>query len=113
MKEEQRELVAKLFEVCPEAQEAQNLVQRFQQIVRGRKADEFDAWLGDVAQSELPELKSFACTLGKDAAVRAALSSQWSNGQTEGHVNRLKMIKRMMYGRANLDLLRQRVLHTV
>jgi transposase len=45
------------------------------------------------------------------SAVRAALTSEWSNGQTEGQVNRLKLIKRQMYGRAKLDLLRQRVLH--
>jgi transposase len=45
-------------------------------------------------------------------AVMAALSSQWSNGQTEGQINRLKMLKRQMYGRANFDLLRARVLHT-
>jgi len=113
LKDEQRNLLSKLFEVCPETQTAQRLVQRFQQIVTGRRADEFDAWLADVAESKLPELESFAGTLGKDAAVRAALSSKWSNGQTEGQVNRLKMIKRMMYGRANLDLLRARVLHAV
>lgn len=113
LKDEQRLLLTKLFEVCPEAQTAQSLARRFQQIVTGRKDDEFDAWLADVARSKLPEFKSFACTLGKDGAVRAALTSPWSNGQCEGHVNRLKMIKRMMYGRANPDLLRAKVLHTV
>jgi len=46
-----------------------------------------------------------------EAAVRAAASSKWSNGQTEGQVNRLKMMKRQMYGRANFDLLRARVLN--
>ena len=45
------------------------------------------------------------------AAVRAGLTLPWSNGQTEGQVNRLKMLKRQMYGRANIDLLRQRVLY--
>ncbi|MDQ3649319.1 MAG: transposase [Acidobacteriota bacterium] len=88
-------------------------MQRFQQIVTGRKADDLDAWLEDVAQRKLPELASFANTLGKGGAVRAALTSQWSNGQVEGHVNRLKMIKRMMYERAKPDLLRARVLHAV
>jgi transposase len=54
----------------------------------------------------------FSNSLMKDeAAVRAGLSSEWSSGQVEGHVNRLKMIKRQMYGRANFDLLRARVLH--
>jgi len=113
LKEDQRRMLTKLREVCPEARTAQRIVRRFQQIVTTREADEFDAWLADVAESKLPELVSFANTLGKDAAVRAALSSEWSNGQTEGQVNRLKMIKRMMYGRANFDLLRARVLHAV
>ena len=50
--------------------------------------------------------------LTSEAAVRAALSEPWSNGQTEGQVHRLKLIKRQMYGRANFDLLRLRVIHT-
>lgn len=113
LKDDQRLLLTKLFETCPKAQTAQSLVRRFQQLVTGRKSAEFDVWLKDVAQSKLPELESFACTLGKDAAVRAALGSPWSNGQVEGQVNRLKMIKKMMYGRANLDLLRARVLYAI
>ncbi len=57
-------------------------------------------------------LQSFATRIDQDyAAVRAALETQWSNGQTEGQINRLKLLKRQMYGRANFDLLRQRVLY--
>jgi transposase len=59
----------------------------------------------------VPELQSFAAGLRRDkAAVMAALSLPYSNGQVEGQVNRIKLIKRTMYGRANFDLLRQRVL---
>ena len=59
-------------------------------------------------------LKSFANGLRSDlAAVRNALSMPWSNGQVEGQINRLKFIKRQMYGRAKLDLLRKRVLYRV
>jgi hypothetical protein len=59
------------------------------------------------------QVRSFAAGLRRDGeAVMTALSSEWSNGQTEGQINRLKMIKRQMYGRANFDLLRARVLHT-
>ncbi len=58
-------------------------------------------------------LKQFAKGIKQDlAAVTNALSLPWSNGQTEGQVNRLKLIKRQMYGRANFDLLRKRVLAT-
>ena len=55
----------------------------------------------------------FAAGIERDyAAVRAALSLPWSNGQTEGQVTRLKLVKRQMYGRAKFDLLRQKVLHS-
>jgi transposase len=58
-------------------------------------------------------MRQYAAGLVKDlSAVRAALTCPWSNGQTEGQVNRLKLVKRQMYGRANFDLLRQRFLRT-
>ncbi len=58
------------------------------------------------------ELRSLATGIYRDFdAVRAALTMEYSNGQTEGKVNKLKYIKRQMYGRAEFDLLRQRVLH--
>jgi transposase len=64
-------------------------------------------------QSGLPALKGFARGLRLDnAAVAAALSSPWSQGQVEGQITRLKLLKRHMYGRAKFDLLRLRVLHT-
>jgi transposase len=57
------------------------------------------------------EMRGFARSLRRDlAAVRAAFTLPWSNGQTEGHVNRLKYLKRQMYGRASVELLRLRVL---
>jgi transposase len=60
----------------------------------------------------VPEIRSFAVGLRQEyAAVAAALQYPWSNGPVEGHVNRLKTIKRQMYGRANVDLLQLRVLH--
>ena len=66
-----------------------------------------------VTKSQIPEFENFVKVLQKDeAAVRAAVSWEWSNGQTEGQVNRLKMLKRQMYGRANFDLLRARVLNS-
>ena len=66
-------------------------------------------WLEATAAAELG---GFVTGLRQDeAAVRAAIAEPWSNGQVEGQVNRLKLIKRSMYGRAKFDLLRQRVLH--
>jgi transposase len=71
-----------------------------------------DGWLCTADESGIPELAEFAGGLRLDrAAVDAMLTTDLTNGQTEGQVNRLKMIKRAMYGRAKFDLLRQRVLH--
>ena len=64
-----------------------------------------------MSRCNAPEMRSFASSLQSDLdAVRAAFTMPWSNGQTEGHVNRLKFLKRQMYGRASLELLRLRVL---
>ncbi len=109
--EEQRQLIA-LRHCCSVAARVYPLAQRFVQIVRVGQADELDGWLQEAQASSLKHLAAFADGLQRDyAAVRAALSYEWSNGQTEGQVNRLKCIKRQMYGRAKFDLLRLRVLY--
>ncbi len=83
----------------------------FAQIVRERLVDQFDAWLQAALQSPLLELRRFARGIQRDYdAVLAALRLPWSNGLLEGHVNRLKFLKRQMFGRAKFDLLRLRVL---
>lgn len=92
---------------------AHGIVQRFQQMVRTRQIVLLDAWLEAAQTSGIPELHPFAKGLQQDdAAVRAALEHVASNGQTDGQVNRLKLMKRQGYGRANFDLLRKRVLAT-
>ena len=74
---------------------------------RTRDATSLIDWLARTDASRLPEVRSFAAGIRRDrGAVEAALTSPWSNGQTEGQVNRLKALKRQMYGRAKLDLLR-------
>lgn len=84
---------------------------RFQELVRIRDAAAFDEWLSET-ETLSPKHKNFVKGLRQDyAAVRAALETDWSNGQTEGQVNRLKLLKRQMYGRAKFDLLRARVLY--
>ena len=71
-----------------------------------------EAWLRDARACGVPAVETFAAGLEQDgAAVDAALSSPWSNGQTEGQINRLKVLKRQMYGRAKLDLLEKRFLY--
>jgi len=89
---------------------AYDLAQYFQKMVRERLSNEFDAWLSLAEKSIAPKIRNFAIGLKRDyKAVKMGLSHPLSNGQTEGQVNRLKLIKRKMYGRANLDLLKQRV----
>jgi Transposase and inactivated derivatives len=87
------------------------LTETFVQMMRQRTSNELQTWIETVLTSGLPDLKRFATGLQQDAAVRAAFELPYSNGQTEGQVTRLKLLKRQMYGRAKLDLLRQRVLH--
>lgn len=75
--------------------------------------DKLTAWGQEVAASDLPELQTFAAGLRRDwAAVSAGVTLPWSSGKVEGHVNRIKMLKRQMFGRAKPDLLRKRVLLT-
>ncbi|MCL4732909.1 ISL3 family transposase [Patescibacteria group bacterium] len=101
-----------LCRICPEIATAYELVQRFGTLIRQRQAHRLDSWLTEAHSSSLSQLKTFASGLLKDYdAIRAALELEWSNGQVEGQVNRLKVIKRDMYGRAKFDLLRLRVLH--
>ena len=101
-----------LLDAEPTFREVQQLVAGFETLVRRRDAPGLVAYLGRADASSVPEVRSFATGLRRDrAAVDAALSSPWSNGQTEGQINRLKVLKRQMYGRAKLDLLEKRFLY--
>jgi transposase len=112
LKPEEEAYRVALQALSPLADAAQGLAQRFVNMVRDRDAQALDAWLADATASTVPELQRFAGSLRRDyAAVSAALKLPWSNGQVEGQVNRLKLIKRQMFGRAKLGLLRLRVLH--
>jgi transposase len=91
--------------------EAVGLLEGFAAAVRKQPGASLGRWQEAVAHSGCAEMKRFAEGIKHDKAVEAALEEPWSNGQVEGQVNRLKLIKRQMFGRANLDLLRCRVLH--
>ena len=96
---------------APQVANALERVETFSRIVQTRDQASFAAWLTATADCGIPELRGFAGGIRRDqAAVEAALTSPWSNGQTEGQINRLKTLKRQMYGRAKLDLLQQRFL---
>jgi len=88
------------------------LVEQFQQMVRRQQVANLDPWLEACAVQAASEIQTFATGIRQDgAAVRAALTLPYSNGPVEGQITRLKLLKRQMYGRAKLDLLRQRVVH--
>jgi hypothetical protein len=85
---------------------------RFRGILRSKDIQKFGVWLNDAQQSGIYAMQRFARTLRRDLdAVTNALTEGWSNGQTEGHINRLKTLKRAMYGRASTELLRARMCH--
>jgi transposase len=89
-----------------------SLSQELAATVRERRPERLDGWLGGAATSDFPDIRRFANGIRRDyAAVRAALELPWNQGPVEGQITRLKLIKRQMYGRAKLDLLRRRVLH--
>jgi transposase len=112
LKEKELESLRLLRQAHPHIEMAYQLVEMFLQMVRERTGEQLDTWLGAVEASRLEAFEPFVTGVQQDKdAVLAGLSLPWSNGPLEGNVNRLKLIKRSMYGRAEIDLLKLRVLH--
>ena len=111
LSESEADYVAALKGRCPQIAAAQKLLLRFRTLVTERDVEHLDLWLDQCEHSAISEVVGFAQGVRRDyAAVRAALRYAWSQGPVEGHVNRIKTIKRQMYGRAGFTLLRRRVL---
>ncbi len=109
---EEQETLQQLRQASPHLETAYQLVDEFLQMVRERTGEGLDEWLGKVKTSRLQAFRTFVTGVQKDKeAVLAGLTLPWSNGPLEGHINRLKLIKRSMYGRAEFDLLKIRVLY--
>ncbi|MCZ7673753.1 MAG: transposase [Chloroflexi bacterium] len=109
--DEDEQYLLKLLLKDTKIAELRQIAHKFMQMIRDQSANEWDSWLETCCQSAVKELRNFAISLKRDeAAVYEAIRQPWSNGPTEGHVNRLKFLKRQMYGRANFDLLRLKVL---
>lgn len=97
--------------LSPEVRRAQELALSFVDVVKERRVEDLRRWVIEAQRSEISEFVGLANGLTTDLqAVRAALGYEWSQGQVEGQVHRLKLVKRQMYGRGKLDLLRARVL---
>ncbi len=110
--DEQQAARAAVCQLDPEIARADMLCTRFRQLFRDHDVEGLASWLEEADQCGIEEVACFAAKMRKDlAAVEAAVTSPWSQGQVEGQVNRLKLVKRSMYGRAKFDLLRQRVLY--
>ena len=101
-------LIVKIEKAAPDLLGARNLIDQFHAMIRKRDADRLDDWIKSAKSSPLESLAN-GIAADRDA-VHAALSEPWSNGQTEGQITKLKLVKRQMYGRAKLDLLRARVM---
>ncbi|MEV4997047.1 ISL3 family transposase [Streptomyces niveus] len=96
---------------CPELNALTGHVRSFAQMLMKRQGERLPQWLDDVRQDDLPSLHTLAAGIDRDReAVIAGLTLPWSSGVVEGHVNRIKMLKRQMFGRAGFALLRKRVL---
>ena len=110
--EKEREELATIRQASETAETLYLLVQEFLQMVRKLEGERLEAWRASVAERGIEELQRFANGLQQDkAAVLMGLTHSHNNAQAEGQVTRIKLIKRMMYGRAGFPLLRQRVLH--
>ncbi|MDO1451136.1 ISL3 family transposase [Rhodocytophaga aerolata] len=106
---EKKPLLEKLLQKSPLLQQARELSLEFKSLMEQKKGECLENWCQRAGQ--FPAFAGFVRGIGQDfQAVQQAFSSSWSNGQTEGQVNRLKTIKRQMYGRASFTLLRLRVL---
>jgi transposase len=111
---EEQETLVLLRSLHSEIDQAYELVQQFAQMLRTRTGERLDAWLCHVKESRIREFQGFVAGVIRDkAAVVAGLTLPQNNGLVEGKVNKLKLIKRMGYGRAGFPLLRQRVLHAL
>lgn len=110
--EEEKQALQRVRAADSQVEAVWQLAQQFAEMLRKRQHERLETWIEQVVNDNVTGLVRFAKGLVGDLkAVRNALKLHWSNGQTEGQVNRLKFIKRQMYGRANFDLLRKRVLY--
>lgn len=114
LSQQDRTVLTAICQVSNTASNLYKLTQEFRTRLHQRTGDQLDDWLTAVKKSQIRELQSFVTGIERDkAAVIAGLTLPYHNGLVEGRVNKLKLIKRMGYGRANFALLRQCVLHAL
>ncbi len=105
------EFLRKLLEENPLIKAVREIALEFRQLMKAKQGDQLQTWCNKALDSGVEALKGFVRGIKQDfKAIFQAFTSEWSNGQVEGQVNRLKNIKRQMYGRASFELLRKRVI---
>lgn len=110
--ETEHQMRERLLAVAPEVVEVLAVITDFRRIIHERDSAALEPWLGNAENHVVAEIRAFAVSLRKDqAAVQAALDHDWSSGRVEGQVTKIKQVKRAMYGRGKLDLLKRRVMH--
>jgi hypothetical protein len=108
----EKELIDSLCQDSDEIKKAANLIQDFKGMMRMKNGSLLGEWIERASSSNIKEIKGFARGLLTDLdAVRNGINLPWSNGPVEGQVNKLKVIKRQMYGRASFELLRKRLVN--
>lgn len=111
MSTEQQALFDRITNECPDVVTLRRISLAFREALTSQEGEKMQQWIDRTKRCEFGSLVRFAYGLQKDiSAVTAAVETVWSTGQVEGQINRLKMIKRQMYGRAGFELLRARVL---
>jgi transposase len=101
----------RLLEAAPEIQQAVNEISAFREVLSVRDATGLEPWLSMAEASTVPEVRSLAVGVRRDQpAVQAALDYAWSSGRVEGLITKIKLVKRQMFGRGSLDLLKHRVM---
>ena len=111
LSEPQQKYLQAFLRFCPEGHQLRRLLLRFRAMLRWRNATRLSEWIESAAASRFPFLAQFGKNLLRDwDAVERSITTPWNNGAIEGHINRLKAIKRQMYGRAGFELLKARVL---
>jgi transposase len=112
--DDQRLQLTQVCTACPHLDATAGHVTEFAKILTNQGGERLDEWMAAVEADDLPHLHRFVRGLRRDYdAVLNGLTLPHNSGAVEGNVNRIKMIKRQMYGRANFDLLRKRILHAV
>ncbi|MBP1649883.1 MAG: hypothetical protein H6Q26_40, partial [Bacteroidetes bacterium] len=110
----QNDIVTKICSAAPDIKQACILSRQFRNLLilkRGKLTNRFETWIDKALKCKASEIRSFAKGLLSDiSAVRNAILLKWSNGQVEGQINKLKTIKRQMYGRCSFNLLKRRLI---